>query len=380
MLYVRTILHTGSQEVVVPHERSLVFAAPATIQRAFGSSSSVEPSAEAVASHVAEVEACRTTKLACSTPGQRVTFGWHNSGRHGNTFCKLDMAGPGIWFGLLGAPSDSDDGASPSFSTHRIISRLMPSESGELDTLLILPGCNVVGSDQSDCGSDILGSAVEEASERKRPRLESHLGGGAIAAGVDTEEVHAALYHIDESGRSCFTSDEARRASAHLAAGDFLGRLVRRVNTTAFVLPQSRVENHAFFCNEVIVAGAGDIQGLGHEPPMHPKHCRPCTANLALSRCTVSCASLPTSRSCRCRPWRLARMLTTRTRRTTTTAADSESLTRATLTITFDEALAQALAALVVDSPMCWQWHWQRAGVDLRFTVVLGDSDSLESY
>ena len=337
LLYVRTILHTGSQDVVVPHERSLVFAAPAPIQRAFGTSSSAEPSAEAVASHVAAVEACRTAKLACSTPGQRVTFGWYKSSRHGNTLCELDMKGPGTWYGLLGAPSRSDDDASPLFSTHRIISRLMPFESsgGEDDTLLILPGCNVVGLDKSDSGSGscsaILGSAVEDAPERKRPRLESHLG-GATTAGGDAEEVHAALYHIDDSGRSCFTSDEARRASAHLADGDFLGRLVRRVNTTAFVLPQIRVENEAHFCNEVMGAGAGDIpvkQCWEHLPPMHPKHCRPCTANLASWRCTVSCASLPTSRSHRCRQWRLVRMSTTRTRRRTTTTV-SEPLLRAT--------------------------------------------------
>lgn len=332
LLYVRTIIHKGSQKYLAPHEQPLVFAKPYSPR---SSSSSDEASPADVAAHLKSVEECRLSQVACETPGSLVNFGWYPRG-NGAMPCKLKCSGPGSWFGLLGAPTD--DGTSPSFSTHNILNRLMRiDETDDSDTLIILPGCE---QSASDAASDDDGSILP--SDPKRPRIDPLVGGGLISgpAAPASETADAPLFHYDAYQNSCFTADEARRTSAHLAAGDFLGHLVRRVNTTAFVLPQSRIENEAHFCNEVRAWGiCRDVHVFVEHGTHANRRRRRSTASSTLWKCTGLCASLRTYRSPHRRLCvilllllllrtrrRTTRSLPTRRRLTTTTCSASASV------------------------------------------------------
>lgn len=45
------------------------------------------------------------------------------------------------------------------------------------------------------------------------------------------------LFHLDSQGRTCFTEDEAKAASDHLADMGFLPHQLARIATTPFLIP-----------------------------------------------------------------------------------------------------------------------------------------------
>jgi hypothetical protein len=275
LLYVRSLIHTGSQGLIIPHQQQIVIAEPQPAQnRSCYPHGSAPPSEADIAAAENELQRYLAAKLACKTPGAVVAFDTsHHYGAYTDpsmTLCNISCSdhAEARWFGLLGAPieggrnrSTEDVGGSvlppPPFTINSIFDRLMYRNESECDVLHILPafGCNTVQIASANSADDLDDASASGSPPTvlKRPRLDlpvqvtDDAGTGSLSAPCDTGQ----LFHLDAQGNSCFSVAEAARASAHLADGDFLGHLLRRVKTTAFVLPQSRAESQAFFCNEV---------------------------------------------------------------------------------------------------------------------------------
>ena len=71
-------------------------------------------------------------------------------------------------------------------------------------------------------------------------------GGGAEAC------YRPSLFHRDELGNTCFTEDEATRASEHIAAMALDERVKSCLQKKRFELPQHSETAEAFFCNESV--------------------------------------------------------------------------------------------------------------------------------
>jgi hypothetical protein len=77
------------------------------------------------------------------------------------------------------------------------------------------------------------------------PLSRMFLGGNDLAV-----EIPGAFFHLDTTGSSCFSVEEARQASQHLIDIKFLERVQSRITQTPFLLPQQELDGEAHYCNE----------------------------------------------------------------------------------------------------------------------------------
>ena len=81
----------------------------------------------------------------------------------------------------------------------------------------------------------------------------SDAGGNADDHGEDhAEEDAGLLFHRDADDKTCFTEQEAYRASEHIAAMALDERVKSALNQQRFELPQQTEEVQSFFCNESV--------------------------------------------------------------------------------------------------------------------------------
>ena len=60
------------------------------------------------------------------------------------------------------------------------------------------------------------------------------------------------FFHVDSTGRTCFSAAEAAKSARFCVDSGFLEQLQSRIAETRFDLPQSKAEGSAFFCNEKV--------------------------------------------------------------------------------------------------------------------------------
>ena len=74
------------------------------------------------------------------------------------------------------------------------------------------------------------------------------------AAAAQSGEAAPALFHVDSSGKACFSASEAQAASAHIAALRLDERVKACLQRKKFVLPQQSRNVSVNFCNECVRA------------------------------------------------------------------------------------------------------------------------------
>ena len=112
---------------------------------------------------------------------------------------------------------------------------------------------------RKDCKLNVH-SFTESNIKRRLPTLAVVLpgeGGGGPRADEDEEEgrsqeVECPYFHVDETGKSCFSKEEAARASRRIVEIDLVNQVQRKILTTNFVLPQVKKTVDATFCNESV--------------------------------------------------------------------------------------------------------------------------------
>lgn len=71
------------------------------------------------------------------------------------------------------------------------------------------------------------------------------------------------FFHIDAAGKACFSADEALRASRRVIELDLVQRVKVALNKTDLVLPQVKVDQETFFCNESVYGKATILMVTG---------------------------------------------------------------------------------------------------------------------
>ena len=75
---------------------------------------------------------------------------------------------------------------------------------------------------------------------------------GAAPAATEGDEAASALFHLDSSGKACFSAAEAKAASAHIATIQLDERVKACLQRKKFVLPQQSRNISEHFCNEAV--------------------------------------------------------------------------------------------------------------------------------
>jgi hypothetical protein len=159
-------------------------------------------------------------------------------------------------------------------ATRAVLTGLLELDESALPVdLLVLPGGDSWAAAGSGGGEgDGAGSAAATGDGTAPAPAASGPAGnpGAAAGGTASSVPVTPLFHWDAAGKTAFTADEARRASAYLAASS-LGAVVRsRIATAGFELPQQTGEVSAHFCNEDVYGNFSIVlvTGLVRLPPL----------------------------------------------------------------------------------------------------------------